>query len=195
MKYFLTLMIAFSISAVTYGQNKLKPSQYTLGVGTLSMQIDGEWRVTNKSTLLGEIGYGAFTISSLNENKYTGSSENNSDAWMPLICIAPYVQIENRHYFNLAQRVANGKNTANNAGDYWGIMARWNSGTSTIISEDVAVKPSYKMGGFYGFQRNVGKQNKWLLAVNMGYALSTNYNWSFIGHSPILSAKLKYVLR
>ena len=103
-----------------------------------------------------------------------------------------FVSITPKFYYNRARRQAKGKNTALNAGNYFGLRVKY---TSKGISENSEAYDALLFNAHWGMQRALG--NRWTMNTHfgVGYAVdATDLNNSSGTIYPALDLKFSYVL-
>jgi len=99
----------------------------------------------------------------------------------PFTGLFPSAELGYRHYYNFKRRENNGRNTANNSANYFGINTSYILADSPIIIENsVDVDDSiFKINAVYGLQRNFYKKLVLGLEGGLGYKDSENNGGKF----------------
>ena len=103
--------------------------------------------------------------------------------------IAPFAEAYFKNYYNLEKRHADGKRTAMNSGNYWGIYARYRFDPIAGDIDDERFKSTF-IAPVWGFQRNY-KSN---FSLGMDFGLGVGFNNYGAYFSPLIRLKLGFVL-
>lgn len=103
-----------------------------------------------------------------------------------------FVSINPKFYYNRARREAKGKNTALNAGNYFGLRVKY---TSKGLAEGNETYDALLFNAHWGMQRALGKRWTMNTHFGLGYAMdATDLNNSSGTIYPALDLKFSYVL-
>ena len=148
MKFFIAslLLVTSSLFAQQQDQTSVSVEKSVFGIqtGFFGIWINNEARLTDKIALRSEIGFDAaiFGGSLYDETKFA---------------MIPVLSLEPRYYYNLARRVRNDKNIANNSGNFLTVKLSYApdwfliSNDSNIHSlNQFAIVPKYGLRRVYG---------------------------------------------
>ena len=126
--------------------------------------------------LLGVWGYGEFPLGDevalRTEIGIDAGIRGSSLLYDPVFVLTPSVRLEPRWYYNLAQRAAQGRNTGNNAANYFSVPLIAHPGLFRIASEDfIGVDRSIKILPTWGIRRNLGDRLNYEIGIGYGYGL------------------------
>lgn len=102
---------------------------------------------------------------------------------------AVYISVNPRYYYNIARRVAKGKNIENNSANYIGAKIK-------IVPHLELPDPGALANVHWGLQRSFGKNKKWLFNTHLGAGYAGNIgkggNEGMI--YPAIDARFSYIL-
>lgn len=171
------LVVFILVSSLGFSQENAGVEKSQFRINMLVPGITYEHAVSEKSTLLGEIGTGFV---------YSYNSKDGGDFSM-----FPYASAEYRHYYNFEKRVKKGKNTLNNSANYITFITNVNSGKAIIGKKESASDYYVGFGPAWGMQRTYKSGFNLDLNLGVGYGFGNNESGKFI---PMLDITLGWVL-
>ncbi len=177
---FLTVVLLVSL-ACAFAQTEIKkpPLQplNKLDIGLAGLGASHESVTGKKSVIELAAGFGGAYSIGENQVAYTWKIFNPSI----------YVSVTPRWYYNLQHRIAKGKETKLNSGNYFGLKARFVSG---LINPRPDARPSFLANAHWGLQRAIS--NKWLLNSYIGVGYAQDLSSQFGTIYPALDVKFSY---
>ena len=170
------LIALLVITQITQAQTT---DNLSLKAGFIGLWGGYEKAVTEKITVVGEIGY----IGGFYNNQYL---ENSRSSIFTLT-----LGLEGRYYYNFERRIEKGKNTHNNAANYFSIDAVYIPDLLTTPNNDnINVLKTFNVFAKYGIKRNISNNINYEIAFGPGYQWGEdNINSSTFG----LDIKFAYV--
>lgn len=149
-------------------------------IGLFGLDFYNETRIANKTTLRAE--------ASLFPAIFGGDLYAKTGfAFYPALTLQP------KYYYNIDKRVEEGKNTKNNAGNYFGLQVRYlpnwfviSNTPNLIISNQIDFIPTY------GFRRNFGENFNYEFRAGFGYGKNFGNGFNNSGAVLDLSIKVGY---
>ena len=184
MKRQIFTLVVTSLSFVAFSQNTNKlPSLTKLNLELQGLSLSYEPRLGNSATidLSAGIGTGGYDI-------WNDSFTYVVDPTSP----TAFISITPKLYYNRAKRLAKGKPTDLNSGNYFGLRLKY---TSRGIAENPDVRDALTFNVHWGLQRNLSK--RWTLNSHfgVGYAIdATDLSNSDGSFYPALDLKFSYIL-
>ena len=185
MKRQIFTLTVLSISLFSFAQENSKPQLQPLTKLDLGLQGVGvtfERRLGNSTTIDLSAGFGGgYDIWS---NSFTYA--------VNIPGLAGYISITPKFYYNLEKRIAKGKPTDYNSGNYIGLRLKY---ATRSISEATNIRDALLFNIHWGLQRWIGK--RWTMNTHFGagYAVdATDLNNSGGTIYPALDLKFSYVL-
>lgn len=161
----LLLLIGASLS--TFAQDSTKVAQPIQSLNKVKLALLGifyerEQLVATSTTIYGAIGLGSGI--SYSYNNWAGSKWAYS--------ISPTAYVGFRNYYKLAKRAEKGRETRNNATNFFG--AQVGGSTKPIIEKNANSKAGMGLELFWGIQRSLGK--KFGFELQLGPMLATDFD-------------------
>lgn len=163
-KIFLLLPLFFATQI--YSQEKAS-DVLSAKAGLIGAWLSYEKAVSPSITFVGEVGYeGGFS--------YSYSSAFGSDLQYAFSTV---FSLEGRYYYNFSKRIEKGKNTMNNAANFFGIEAAYAPDLGTVKgSGNYEFQKSFSIIPKYGFRRNISEKFNFEFSAGPGYQWGDNGN-------------------
>ena len=148
------------VSATAFGQ-----TEKVFRVNFLNPAAEMEWPTGNKSTFSAALGVG-----------YGGGYPDltfNGNGFVYII--APFLDLQEKFYYNLARRQNNGRETANNSGNFFSLRFV-SRGPSLAENVDRTSDIDFAFGPTWGIQRKLNKNLHLLFDVGPQYYFDTEGN-------------------
>lgn len=160
------VLFSFIVSITLFSQEKAS-DVLSAKVGLIGAWLSYEKAVSPSITLVGEVGYeGGFS--------YSYSSTFGSDL---KYAFSTVFSLEGRYYYNFNKRIEKGKNTMNNAANFFGLEMSYAPDLGTIKNSDnYEFLKSFTIAPKYGFRRNLSEKFNFEFAAGPGYQWGENGN-------------------
>lgn len=169
------LVVFLFVSLLGFSQENSGVEKSQFKINMLAPGISYEHGLSEKSTLLGELGTGFLYTSEGGES----------------FSVFPYVSAQYRHYYNFEKRAKKGKNTLNNSANYITFITNVSSGKAIIGKRDYISDVYFGIGPAWGIQRTYKSGFNLDLNLGVGYGFGNNEKGKFI---PMLNLTLGWVI-
>ena len=153
---------------------KVEKSVYSVQTGFLGVWVNNEYRLSDRIALRSEVG---FDLGLHGPDQITAE-------WFPVIKLEP------KYYYNLAKRVAKGKNISKNSGNFVALKLSYHPNWFAIHQQGEPLFNYYDITPKWGIRRNYFKHLNFELGGGIGllfvsgpnvsaYYSKTNYNIDF----------------
>jgi hypothetical protein len=168
-------IIVLFTSIFVYGQSEeVKVERSLLGVYFIPLKVTYEQGIGRTNTV--ELGGGLDGVSWIEDDQFKFG-------------LAPFAEGYFKNFYNLDKRHRDGRRTAMNSGNYWGLMARYNF--PAISGDDSEERfRSFFIAPVWGFQRNYNSH--FSLGMDLGFGVGFNQEFAYF--SPVIRLKLGFVL-
>ena len=177
-------LLLFSISLITiYGKaqdSDVEKNITGVQIGLFGLDIYNETKIANNTTLRAE--------ASLFPAIWGGDLYSKTGfAFYPALTLQP------KYYYNIEKRAEKGKNTKNNAGNYFGLQVRYIPNWFVISnSQNVALSNQINFIPTFGFRRNFAENFNYEFKAGLGYGTTFGEKFNESGAVLDLSIKVGY---
>lgn len=149
-------------------------------VGLFGLELYNETKIANKTTLKAELG--------LLAGVWGGDMYAKTGfAFYPSLVVMP------KYYYNIDKRAEKGKNTKNNAGNYFGLQVNYIPNWFVISNEkNLNLNNQMHFIPTYGIRRNFGGNFNYEFRAGIGYSFTFGSPNNTSGTSMDLSFKVGY---
>lgn len=185
-------VFSFFIIAVFTMMNYISNAQWkplSFAVRSFSLELQSAYTFKHKAELSLGLGVGLGSISSINKDYYEPNRLlSESDVDMPHPFFSAFYRIA------YTQRIFTFKQSSTDAHFYIREQFKHFFPSKYYTGEHIVIGHSYRLATLLGFQLSPGKRKMSTVGLEMGAAIWSNYNLSFISAGPQLSMHFERTL-
>ncbi len=158
MKKILLFMLVPMASLVVAQQDAtVEKSVFNIQTGFVGIWLNNEFRLSDRIALRSEVG--------LEPSWFVGSGTQ----WHPNLRLEP------RFYYNLSNRVENGKSVSNNSGNFLAVALNYRPETVVFSNANVGAIESFSIVPKWGIRRTFAENFNYEAGAGFGFRHEPNY--------------------